>query len=140
MVGLLVLIRQQLLQAKSNGRTGCTFCTIRRPATWTERRNQRFTGIAAYRSVGLHRSKADKSSVALVPLIAFLTGSALRSLWTLRARRALRAGHTLNALCPLRPGCALNAGLPFRSGIAAASPEGKSQNENCEREGLHRIP
>src|SRR5713226_6582625 len=111
-----------LTQAQADRRGGPAFGAVRSATAWTEHRDQGLGRFAAYRAVGLDRSRGDRRCIAL---IAFFTGCALGPLRTLRASLSLGAGHTLNALRALWTGRALCARLTLRPRIPAAGAQRK---------------
>lgn len=135
--------------AEADRRRRRAFCAVRRPATRTEHRHQRFARLAACRAVSLNDTQAGGSRVALVALgagctrvalITLRTWCALRPLRSLRARLSLCPGHTLNALCTLRTRGSLRARLAFRSGIPAATGKRKGDTDDEYGNNSHDNP
>src|SRR5713226_10727015 len=78
-----------LTQAQADRRGGPAFGAVRSATAWTEHRDQGLGRFAAYRAVGLDRSRGDRRCIAFVALIAFFAGRALSPLRTLRASLSL---------------------------------------------------
>jgi len=114
----------RILQAQANGGSRAALRAIRRASTRTEYRNQRFTRLAAHRTIGLNGPDVCCRAITLlafVTLFAFVPWGTLRSLWTLCSSRTLRAGDALDALRTLWTCGTLGPRITLWTGVPSAS-------------------
>jgi hypothetical protein len=129
-----------LLEAQSDSGARTTLGTIRRTSAWAEDRHKCLAGLTAHRAIGLDRADVHGCSLALLSLVALLTGRPLRSLGALSPRRPLNTGHTLNALRTLRTGRSLRPRVTLRPGVSATGGKRKRETNGEQRQQLHDSP
>jgi hypothetical protein len=125
------------LQAQTNRGRSPALGTVRRPTARTEHGYQRFTRLAAHRTIGLDGPDVRGRSIALVAFSAFLTRGSLRSLRSLGPACPCTPATPCMPCAPCGPAGPCGPGSPLGPGsLPQAASESERPRSSSEKSSL----